>query len=121
MEERKRETRSIVNIGTSLMVVILIGMAFAVIAALAISSSHNNYSLSEKLASHTSEYYDASNRAYETIAENNWANQELSVDINDNQVLQVKVEAGKITSWQVQNVSEWEADSTQPVITLDDW
>ncbi|SDB28415.1 hypothetical protein SAMN02910298_01375 [Pseudobutyrivibrio sp. YE44] len=120
MEERKRETRSIVNIGTSLMVVILIGMAFAVIAALTISSSQNNYNLSKKLADHTAEYYDASNQAYESIAENKWKNQELSIDINDNQVLQVKVANGEIQSWQVQNVSDWEADSTQPVITLDD-
>ena len=103
------------------MVVILIGLAFAVIAALTISSSHNNYSLSSKLAEHTNEYYAASNAAYETIAENGWKNQDFSIDINDKQVLNVKVSDGEITSWQVSNVSDWEADSTQPVITLDDW
>lgn len=121
MEEKKRENRSIINIGTSLMVVILIGMAFAVIAALSVSSSHNNYKLSEKMAGHTTEYYKASNKAYEIIAENNWANQEFSVDINENQILNVKVNEGEIQRWQVENVSSWEADSTQPVITLDDW
>lgn len=119
--ENKRETRAIVNIGTSLMVVILIGLSFAVIAALTISSSHNNYRLSEKLAEHTSEYYAASNQAYEKIAESDWENQEFTIDINDNQVLSVAVENGEITSWKVENVSSWEADSTQPVITLDDW
>lgn len=121
MEEKKRENRSIINIGTSLMVVILIGLAFAVIAALSVSSSHNNYKLSEKMAGHTTEYYKASNKAYEIIAENNWANQEFSVDINENQILNVKVNEGEIQRWQVENVSSWEADSTQPVITLDDW
>ncbi len=120
MEPKKRENRTIINIGTSLMVVILIGMAFAVIAALAISSSHNNYNLSMKLKIHTDEYYAASNAAYEKIAENDWKDQEFTVDINENQVLNVKVLGGEITSWQVQNTSGWEADSTQPVITLGD-
>ncbi len=121
MEQKRKENRSIINIGTSLMVVILIGLAFAVIAALAVSSSHNNYSLSEKMAEHTTDYYAASNEAYEKIAENGWENQEFSVDINENQILNVKVSEGEIESWQVENVSSWEADSTQPVITLDDW
>ena len=120
MEEKKRENRSIINIGTSLMVVILIGMAFAVIAALAISSSHNNYNLSKKLMDHTDEYYNASNKAYEKIASTNWANQEFSIEINENQVLNVKVVSGEIAKWQVENVSDWEADSTQPVITIGD-
>ncbi len=120
MEKQKKENRSIINIGTSLMVVILIGLAFAVIAALAISSSHNNYKLTEKLAEHTTDYYEASNEAYEKIAASDWADQEFTVDINDNQVLSVKVENGEIASWQVTSVGDWEADSTLPVITLED-
>ncbi|MCR5580703.1 MAG: hypothetical protein K6F66_03860 [Pseudobutyrivibrio sp.] len=120
MEHNKKENRTIINIGTSLMVVILTGMAFAVIAALAISSSHNNYNLSTKLRDHTDEYYAASNEAYERIAASDWADQEFTVDINENQVLNVEVVSGEISSWQVQNVSGWEADSTQPVITLED-
>ena len=120
MEQKKKENRTIINIGTSLMVVILIGMAFAVIAALAISSSHNNYSLSEKLKNHTDEYYAASNEAYEKIAASDWANQEFTVDINENQVLNVKVAGKEITCWQVENVSSWEADSTQPIFTIED-
>ena len=120
MAQRKREQRTIINIGTSLMVVILIGLAFAVIAALAISSSYNNYNLSIKLRDHTDDYYKASNLAYERIAENNWENQQFTVDINDNQVLNVKVDNGEIVCFKVENVSDWEADSTQPVITIDD-
>jgi flagellar basal body-associated protein FliL len=121
MEAPKKERRSIINIGTSLMVVILIGLAFAVIAALTISSSHNNYNLSNKLKEHTDEYYQASNQAQEIIAENAWKNQEFTVDINDRQDLKVKVADGEIISWQVENNTGWEADSSQPVITLDDW
>lgn len=121
MEEQKSQNRSIINIGTSLMVVILIGLAFAVIAALAISSSHNNYSLSNKQKAHTDEYYAASNEAYEKIAATSWEDQEFTVSINDTQDLSVKVNGGEIVSWEVINNSSWEADSTQPVITLDDW
>ncbi|SFH93013.1 hypothetical protein SAMN04487830_11330 [Pseudobutyrivibrio sp. OR37] len=102
------------------MVVILISMAFAVIAALAISSSHNNYNLSQKLKEHTDEYYAASNEAYEKIAASNWADQEFTVDINENQVLNVKVDKGEIVRFTVDNSSNWEAESSQPVITIDD-
>lgn len=120
MEHAKKEQRSIINIGTSLMVVILIGLAFAVIAALTISSSHNNYNLSKKLADHTDEYYEASNQAYEKIAESDWADQEFQVVINDNQILSVQVSGGEITKWQVENTDSWDADSTQPVMTIED-
>ena len=120
MNRPKRESRTIVNIGTSLMVVILIGLAFAVIAALSVSSSHNNFSLSSKLADHTSEYYAASNHAYEIIAESDWKDQEFTVDVNENQILNVKVKDREIVCWKVENISNWEAESTQPVITLDD-
>ncbi|MCR4567626.1 MAG: hypothetical protein K5769_06220 [Pseudobutyrivibrio sp.] len=120
MENKKRENRSIINIGTSLMVVILIGLAFAVIAALAVSSSHNNYNLSKKLADHNSKYYEASNKAQETIASSNWADQEFTVEIDDNQILKVKVQDGDIATWEVENNSSWDADNTQPVITLED-
>ena len=120
MEHAKKEQRSIINIGTSLMVVILIGLAFAVIAALTISSSHNNYNLSKKLADHTDEYYEASNQAYEKIAESDWADQEFQVDINDNQILSVQVFGGEIIKWQVENTGSWDADSTQPVMTIED-
>ena len=63
---------------------------------------------------------DEIKKAYEKIAATNWADQEFQVDINDTQVLDVKVSGGVISKWQVENVSSWEADSTQPVITIDD-
>ncbi len=119
MERKKRETRAIINIGTALMVVILIGMAFAVIAALSISSSHHDYELTKKLADRTQDYYAASNQAYERIAENNWQNQEFTVDINENQVLSVKVSDGEIETWKVENTGSWDAKSTQPILILD--
>ncbi|MCR5416887.1 MAG: hypothetical protein K6E79_08830 [Pseudobutyrivibrio sp.] len=118
--KNKAENRTVINIGTSLMVVILIGLAFAVIAALAISSSQNNYNLSMKLASHTEEYYAASNAANEKLANTGFADQEFTETINDSQVLSVKVENGKITKWKVESTNGWEADNTQPVMTIED-
>ncbi|WP_028242840.1 hypothetical protein [Pseudobutyrivibrio ruminis] len=120
MEQNKRESRTIINIGTSLMVVILIGLAFAVIAALTISSSYNNYNLSQKLKNHTAEYYAAANKAQEKIAASDWADQEFTVDINEDQVLQVKVDKGEIVKFNVENSSDWEADSSQPLLTIQD-
>ncbi|MCR5194854.1 MAG: hypothetical protein K6D38_00915 [Pseudobutyrivibrio sp.] len=119
MEKQKRENRTIINIGTSLMVVILIGLSFAVIAALAVSSSHNNYNLSKKLADHNTEYYVASNEAYEIIAASSWADQDFTVEVNSNQILKVEVKNGEISTWEIENTGSWEADSTQPVITLE--
>lgn len=116
MEETKnRNNRSIVNIGTSLMVVILIGLSFAVIAALAISSSKNNYDLSENLANHTTEYYAASNAVYEQIAADDWAEKVYDVAINDSQDLHVEVTHGEIVVWKVVNSGTWEADDSLPV------
>ena len=119
MERKKRENRAIINIGTALMVVILIGMAFAVIAALAISSSHHDYELTKRLAERTQDYYAASNEAYERISESDWENQDFTVDINENQVLRVKVSDGEIETWKVENTGSWDAQSSQPVLILD--
>ncbi|MCR4693754.1 MAG: hypothetical protein K5773_00325 [Pseudobutyrivibrio sp.] len=117
---REEKNRNVINIGTSLMVVILIGLSFAIIAALAISSSQNNYNLSKKMADHTASYYQASNTAQEIIAADDWKDQEFTVDIDDSQQLSVAVKDGKIARWQVVSTEDWEADSTQPVITLEE-
>ena len=116
MDEKKtRNKNSIVNIGTSLMVVILIGLSFAVIAALAISSSKNNYDLSENLANHTRDYYQASNQIQESIANDGWVDKTYEVEINDNQTLYAKVQSGKIVAYKVVNSGEWEASDSLPV------
>ena len=116
MDSRRQERKSIINIGTSLMVVIMIGLSLAVIAALAISSSRNNYDLSQRLAEHTTDYYNASNEAYEAIAKDNWADSEYNIQINDTQELHVKVENKTITAWKVENTGSWEGDTDIVVI-----
>ena len=115
MNNTKQEKKSIMNIGTSLMIVILIGLSFIVIAALAISSAKNNYDLTEKYDMHTKAYYDASNEAYKKIAKDNWADNTYQIEIDDKQVLNVEVADHQIKTWQVTNSATWEMDDSLPV------
>ena len=118
MEEKKdKGKRSIINIGTSLMIVVLMGLSFAVIAALAISSSKNNYDLSQKMARHTTEYYEACNTANWIIHEGAFADMDFNIAINDDQQLHVKVENQSITAWEVVNNTGWEGQND--IVILD--
>lgn len=125
----KRKRADIMNIGTSSMLVILIGLSFAVLAALAISSAHNDYRLSEELAAHTTAYYEASNEAQEMLAEpgglygarDEEGYASFDVPVGDRQKLCVEVCFGGtpedyvITRWQVVNTDGWEGDASLPV------
>lgn len=111
-----QERHQVINIGTSSMIVILMGLSFGVIAALAVSSAKNNYNLSEAYASHTTEFYEASNKAYEHLANTNYADEEFTVPLNDKQILEVEVDQGQIVTWRLKNVSNWDSDSTLPVL-----
>ncbi len=115
----KGESKSVVNIGTSLMIVVLIGLSFAVIAALAVSSSKNNYDLANRQAVHTSEYYQASNQAYEDIAADGYADKSYDIAMNESQTLHVEVSEGQISCWQIVNDEDWEGEDSLS-IHLDD-
>lgn len=115
----KNKRYGVVNMGTSSMVVLLMGMSFTVIAALALSSAQNDYKLSQKLAEHTSDYYRASNEAYEKIAA---GNEENIFDIKMNEFQELHVEYTsmgdkfEITCWRVTNVDQWEEEELLPVM-----
>lgn len=112
------------------MLVILTGLSFAVLAALAISSARNDYSLSKQLAEHTTQYYEASNQAqeilakpetlYQTCDQNGCA--EFMVPVNDRQELCVGIcfedgaEVYHITKWKIVNTGSWEGDASLPVL-----
>lgn len=129
MKKSKRQTQ-VMNIGTSSMIVILIGLSFAVLAALAISSARSDYRLSEELAIHTTDYYNACNEAQELLADTNalYANKDsnnkslFTVPINEYQELQVELLFGEnnsdyeITKWKVVNTGSWEGDTSLPVL-----
>ncbi len=132
MKKRKNKT-IVMNIGTSSMLVILTGLSFAVLAALAISSARNDYSLSRELAEHTTEYYGASDRAREILIhpEKLYLQQdsdgyaEFTVPVNQRQELVVGVSFLNesmdsydydITKWKIVNTGDWEGDTSLPVL-----
>ena len=119
---RKNENKhqSVVNIGTASMVVILVGLSFAVLAALAIASARNDYKLSTEYAKHTKEYYSACNEAYIMVDEHKWKDEAFAVPINDDLQLDVIVLDGEINQWQVENVAIWQGDAGLPVFTIED-
>ncbi|MCQ2535890.1 MAG: hypothetical protein MJ110_02860 [Lachnospiraceae bacterium] len=109
----KTERKGVINIGISSIVVILIGLCFSVLAALAISSARNDYSQSKDLANHTKEYYDAYNEAVERVAKNS-NEKEFDVAMNEHQSLHVVYDKNTktFTEMSVQTTDTWENDFT---------
>lgn len=128
MNKRIKQHMPVFNVGTASMIVILTGLCFAILSALALSSARNDYRLSEKQAEHTKEYYEANNSAVETLAkaDHTDAAQEFkfSVPAGDSQSLNVEAiwEDGKYTinKWQIINTSSWDVDNTLPVMKRDE-
>lgn len=125
MKNSKKQSKGmpVVNIGTASLVVILVGMCFAVLAALAAVSAKNDYNMSKKLAGHTSEYYVACNKANEQLVEKEYEDDEhidFEVIINDNQSLAVEAiyegDNLNILKWQVENTGDWNNDNNLPVL-----
>lgn len=126
--DKQKQGMPVVNIGTASLLVILVGLCFAVLSALAVASAKNDYRLSEQMADHTSEYYEASNRANEMLLEDNKLMEgyvvSFSVVINAKQSLVVEAELSgneiNIIKWQVENTSAWENDDYLPVYKIKD-
>lgn len=122
MKRKNKRNNQVVNIGTASMLVILIGMCFTVLSALAISSADSDFRLSEKQAEHTRAYYDASNEAVEILNSRKMEDENTSfeVEINDSQKLFVEadIKNGEINiiRWQVVNCDIWDNDDSLPVL-----
>ncbi len=112
MTKDKNKRKSIVNIGTSLMVVILIGLSFAVIAALAVSSAKNTYDLAKKQADHTADYYEAYNAVTEQRVACGDRDATYDQPMNDSQTLHVEVAIGGIYSIKVVNNESFEGEDS---------
>lgn len=71
---------SFVNIGLSSLLVVFLVLCLSTFSLLSLSSSKSDYSLSEKLADHRADYYEASAKAENIVAqldallEKNWKN-----------------------------------------------
>jgi hypothetical protein len=116
------------NIGTASMIVILIGLSFAILAALAISSARNDYNLTKELADHTKSYYDATSEAERKLSDIEALYEErdesdrtyFAVEMGNGQELDVAVhfadgaDSYEIEQWQVVNTSDWVGDDSLP-------
>ena len=61
--KKNKEQSSFVNIGSSSLLIVFVILCLATFAILSLSSAKSDYSLSERLAKHKGDYYDASSRA----------------------------------------------------------
>lgn len=111
----EKKNISVVNIGTSSMVVILVGLCFTVLTALTVSSARNDYVLSKKLAEHNFNYYQALGKVQAQIAADNIEKDNLAVSIDGDLWLCVDVENGRIINCYEINNREWEADNRRPL------
>lgn len=67
--KKDKEQSSFVNIGSSSLLIVFVILCLATFAILSISSAKSDFSLSEKLAKHKGQYYEASSKAEEVLEE----------------------------------------------------
>lgn len=67
--KKNKEQSSFVNIGSSSLLIVFVILCLATFAILSLSSAKSDYSLSERLASHKSQYYNASSKAESILDE----------------------------------------------------
>ena len=65
---KDKKNNSVVNIGLSSLLLVFLVLCLTTFALLSLSSAKSDYSLSEKLAQHRSDYYTASSQAEEMLA-----------------------------------------------------
>lgn len=65
----KKKSMSVVNIGSVSLLMVFIVLCLVTFAMLSLSSAIRNYHFSEKMAAHTTEYYQASNGATKKLRE----------------------------------------------------
>lgn len=66
--KRDKESSSFVNIGSSSLLIIFLILCLATFAILSLSSAKSDYTSSQKLARHKTEYYEASAKAETVLA-----------------------------------------------------
>lgn len=67
--KKDKEQSSFVNIGSSSLLIVFLVLCLATFAILSLSSAKSDYTLSERLADHKSQYYEASAKAETVLGE----------------------------------------------------
>lgn len=121
-----------VTIGVSFMLVIFLILSMVIFAVLSFSTAQKDYNYSQKYAALTTEYYTASAKAEEKLAEIDQeikngeiteSTIEFTVPINDSKILQVVLKVHPeqsdrytITTWKQITTTTWEGDESLPVL-----
>mgnify|MGYP004582665377 CR=1 FL=1 len=90
---KKREI-PVMNVGISLIILIFMNICLAAFAVLSLENAVSDYSLSQKTATHTTQYYEAVNKVQEQLAKKN---QELREKVEAEKKAEAKTTETKST------------------------
>lgn len=82
--KKDKQQSSFVNIGSSSLLVIFLVLSLVAFAVLSLVSAHSDYKLTSRLAEHKTEYYDASSKAEEILAQMDTVFEEQAGKAGDN-------------------------------------
>lgn len=121
----KKKSQSVVNIGSSSLLVIFLILCLVIFAVLTLTSANSDYRFSKRIADRNTAYYEAVAKAELTWNDldlavahegGSFAEKEVhyEVPIDDSQELQVVLTlAGNETSGYHYDISKWETHSTK--------
>ncbi len=112
------------QIGTSLLLVVLMALCLLVFSALSLSSAIRDYEYSKKLAVKTKEYYEANSKANQelkNLIDNNVQGiHSFEIPMNDTRSLSVSLviedDSYQILKWKEVSSETWENDDKLPVL-----
>ena len=124
MMKSKRSLYPGFQIGTSLLLVVLMALCLLVFSALSLSSAMRDYEYSSKLAVKTKEYYEANSKANQelkNLMDNNaQGTHTFEIPMNDTRSLSVSLviedDSYHIIKWKEVSSETWESDDKLPVL-----
>ena len=124
MMKSKRSLYPGFQIGTSLLLVVLMALCLLVFSALSLSSAMRDYEYSSKLAVKTKEYYEANSKANQELKKlidnNAQGTHTFEIPMNDTRSLSVSLviedDSYHIIKWKEVSSETWESDDKLPVL-----
>ena len=124
MMKSKRSLYPGFQIGTSLLLVVLMALCLLVFSALSLSSAMRDYEYSSKLAVKTKEYYEANSKANQELKNlidtNVQGTHSFEIPMNDTRSLSVSLviedDSYHIIKWKEVSSETWENDDKLPVL-----
>lgn len=124
MMKHKRSLYPGFQIGSSLLLVVLMALCLLVFSALSLSSATRDYEYSKKLAVKTKEYYEANSKANQelkNLIDNNvQGTHSFEIPMNDTRSLSVSLviedDSYHIIKWKEVSSETWENNDKLPVL-----